>query len=46
MTITSRGFQFLLEEVNTQLWGLLLKYLELAEVCRIVHWFYLLIQVA
>jgi len=31
MTITSRGFQFLLEEVNTQLWGLLLKYLEMAE---------------
>jgi len=31
MTITSRGFQFLLEEANTQLWGLLLKYMEIAQ---------------
>jgi len=29
--ITSRGFQFLLEDVNTQLWDLLLQYLSLAE---------------
>ncbi|KWU45039.1 RNA polymerase II transcription factor B subunit 2 [Rhodotorula sp. JG-1b] len=28
MRITSKGFQFLLEEVNTQLWDLLLVYLE------------------
>lgn len=31
MQITSRGFQFLLEDVNTQLWDLLLQYLSLAE---------------
>ncbi|KAK4703579.1 transcription initiation factor TFIIH subunit 4, partial [Phenoliferia sp. Uapishka_3] len=29
-TITSKGFQFLLEDVNTQLWDLLLEYLEVA----------------
>ncbi|PWN50800.1 transcription factor Tfb2 [Violaceomyces palustris] len=29
--ITSRGFQFLLEDVNTQLWHLLLQYLDMAE---------------
>ena len=29
--ITARGFQFLLEEVNTQLWDLLLQYIGLAE---------------
>lgn len=29
--ITSRGFQFLLEDVNTQLWDLLLQYLSLAD---------------
>ncbi|GAA5821770.1 hypothetical protein JCM11251_001017 [Rhodosporidiobolus azoricus] len=28
MRITSKGFQFLLEDVNTQLWDLLLSYLE------------------
>ncbi|GAA5972485.1 hypothetical protein JCM11641_001866 [Rhodosporidiobolus odoratus] len=28
MSITSKGFQFLLEDVNTQLWDLLLAYLE------------------
>jgi transcription initiation factor TFIIH subunit 4 len=32
LRITSRGFQFLLEDVNTQLWDLLLKYLADAEV--------------
>ena len=31
LKITARGFQFLLEDVNTQLWDLLLKYLGLAE---------------
>ena len=31
MVITSKGFQFLLEDTNTQLWNLLLKYLESAE---------------
>lgn len=32
--ITSRGFQFLLEDVNTQLWDLLLQYLALADSRR------------
>lgn len=32
LTITSKGFQFLLEDVNTQLWSLLLRYLEEAKV--------------
>lgn len=32
--ITSRGFQFLLEDVNTQLWDLLLQYLSLASERR------------
>lgn len=32
MRITSKGFQFLLEDVNTQLWDLLLTYLESSEV--------------
>ncbi|KAN0064539.1 RNA polymerase II transcription factor B 52 kDa subunit [Thecaphora frezii] len=31
LRITSRGFQFLLEDVNTQLWHLLLQYLDMAE---------------
>ncbi|KDN50836.1 RNA polymerase II transcription factor B subunit 2 [Tilletiaria anomala UBC 951] len=31
LKITARGFQFLLEDVNTQLWDLLLQYLALAE---------------
>ncbi|SPO37818.1 probable TFB2 - TFIIH subunit (transcription/repair factor) [Pseudozyma flocculosa] len=31
LSITSRGFQFLLESVNTQLWYLLLQYLDMAE---------------
>lgn len=31
MAITSKGFQFLLEDVNTQLWDLLLLYLKAAE---------------
>ncbi|GAA6016830.1 hypothetical protein JCM10207_003266 [Rhodosporidiobolus poonsookiae] len=31
MSITSKGFQFLLEDVNTQLWDLLLAYLESPE---------------
>lgn len=32
MKITSKGFQFLLEDVNTQLWDFLLEYLEESEV--------------
>lgn len=32
LRITSRGFQFLLEDVNTQLWDILLRYLGDAEV--------------
>jgi len=31
LKITSKGFQFLLEDVNTQLWNLLLRYLAVAE---------------
>ncbi len=31
LKITARGFQFLLEDVNTQLWDLLLQYLAVAE---------------
>jgi transcription initiation factor TFIIH subunit 4 len=31
LTITSRGFQFLLEDVNTQLWDLFLSYLAMAD---------------
>lgn len=30
--ITSRGFQFLLEDLHTQLWELLLRYLGMIEV--------------
>ena len=32
MRITSKGFQFLLEDVNTQLWDLLLVYLDESQV--------------
>jgi hypothetical protein len=35
MRITSKGFQFLLEDVNTQLWDLLLSYLEESQVCSV-----------
>lgn len=31
MKITSKGFQFLLEDVNTQLWNILLRYMTMAE---------------
>jgi hypothetical protein len=31
-TITSRGFQFLLEDVHKQLWDVILEYLKTAEV--------------
>jgi Transcription factor Tfb2 len=31
LVITARGFQFLLEDVNTQLWGLLLRYLGMVQ---------------
>lgn len=31
LKITSKGFQFLLEDVNSQLWGILLRYLDGAE---------------
>ncbi|MBW0483105.1 hypothetical protein O181_022820 [Austropuccinia psidii MF-1] len=31
LTISSKGFQFLLEDVNTQLWDILLQYLKIAE---------------
>lgn len=34
LQITSRGFQFLLEDVNAQLWDLLLQYLKLAHERR------------
>lgn len=34
LSITSKGFGFLLLEVNTQLWDFLLVYLEEAEVRR------------
>jgi hypothetical protein len=32
LKITSEGFQFLLEDVNTQLWDLLLEYLRSSSV--------------
>lgn len=32
MKISSLGFQFLLDDVNTQLWEVLLSYLRMAEV--------------
>jgi transcription initiation factor TFIIH subunit 4 len=31
--ITNKGFQFLLQDVNTQVWAFLLQYLDMAEVC-------------
>ena len=31
LKITSKGFQFLLEDVNSQLWSILLRYLDGAE---------------
>lgn len=42
MRITSKGFQFLLEDVNTQLWDLLLTYLESSEVSSTRHHFFFL----
>lgn len=38
MRITSKGFQFLLEDVNTQLWDLLLVYLEESQVRSSPRW--------
>ena len=32
MQITNKGFQFLLQDVNTQVWAFLLQYLNMAEV--------------
>ena len=31
LTITSKGFQFLLQDMNVQIWALLLQYLELSQ---------------
>ncbi|KAI5477709.1 transcription initiation factor TFIIH subunit 4 [Pseudohyphozyma bogoriensis] len=43
MRITSKGFQFLLEEVNTQLWDLLLEYLEVArDVVQVLGFLFML----
>ncbi|KAM0787327.1 hypothetical protein ACM66B_003416 [Microbotryomycetes sp. NB124-2] len=43
MSITSRGFQFLLEDVNTQLWDLLLHYLtEASDVVRVLGFLFML----
>jgi len=36
LKITSAGFQFLLQDSRTQIWSLLLQYLELADVCPIL----------
>ena len=36
LTITSKGFQFLLEDRQTQLWQILMFYLTLKEVCIVV----------
>ncbi len=33
LQITNKGFQFLLQDVNTQVWAFLLQYLDMAEVC-------------
>lgn len=33
LTITSKGFQFLLEDLHVQLWQILMYYVELREVC-------------
>jgi transcription initiation factor TFIIH subunit 4 len=35
--ITNKGFQFLLQDVNTQVWAFLLQYLDMAEVCVNTH---------
>lgn len=32
LQITNKGFQFLLQDVNTQVWAFLLQYLDMAEV--------------
>jgi hypothetical protein len=32
MTITKKGFQFLLQDVNTQIWAFLLQYLDMVQV--------------
>lgn len=32
LQITNKGFQFLLQDVNTQVWAFLLQYLNMAEV--------------
>lgn len=32
--ITNKGFQFLLQDVNTQVWAFLLQYLNMAEVLQ------------
>ncbi|KAK4046149.1 RNA polymerase II transcription factor B 52 kDa subunit [Microbotryomycetes sp. JL201] len=43
MSITSRGFQFLLEDVNTQLWDLLLHYLtEATDIVRVLGFLFML----
>ncbi|KAL1931919.1 hypothetical protein VTP01DRAFT_8975 [Rhizomucor pusillus] len=34
LQITNKGFQFLLQDVNTQVWAFLLQYLDMAEVLR------------
>ncbi|KAI8991600.1 RNA polymerase II transcription factor B subunit 2 [Mycotypha africana] len=34
LQITNKGFQFLLQDVNTQVWAFLLQYLEMAEVLQ------------
>lgn len=35
LQITNKGFQFLLQDVNTQVWAFLLQYLDMAEVSTI-----------
>ncbi|KAK4055924.1 RNA polymerase II transcription factor B 52 kDa subunit [Microbotryomycetes sp. JL221] len=43
MSITSKGFQFLLEDVNTQLWDLLLQYLEEAtDIVKVLGFLFML----
>jgi transcription initiation factor TFIIH subunit 4 len=34
LQITNKGFQFLLQDVNTQVWAFLLQYLDMAEVLQ------------
>lgn len=36
LRITSKGFQFLLQDVNTQIWAFLLQYVDLADVRQTV----------